>query len=52
MSKAVRKAVRKYLRIKYMFRIGDPNAEYKWERFKTADNGFGIAVPYIGKGVV
>lgn len=51
MSRAVRKSVRKYLKIKAMFRCGDPRAQYKWDRYSVAENGLGIAIPWINKGV-
>lgn len=51
MSRAVRKSVRKYLKIKAMFMCENPDAQRKWELYAVAENGLGIAIPWINKGV-
>ena len=47
MSKAVSDAIAEYNRIRKMYADGDSGAEEAWRNF--VDNGYGIAMPYIGK---
>lgn len=41
-QKSVRKAHKKYLRIKWMFHCGDPNAESAWKNFVN-NGGWSLA---------
>jgi len=43
MSRTMRKAYRKYLKISYLFMTGNPSAEYKWGKFIVAENGWSLA---------
>ena len=47
MAQAVQKAIAEYNRIRDLFLSGDPSAEEAWRNFVA--NGYGIAMPYIGK---
>lgn len=41
-KKLYRKAYHKYLKIKYWFSVNNPKAQYKWDKFIFANNGFSI----------
>ncbi len=49
-QKSVRKAHKKYLRIKWMFRCGNPKAENAWKKFCESSKGWSMAyVAVTGK---